>query len=73
MRDEDPDTLDYAYDLVESLASFWRRPLSLSDRQHDLEARWTAIARDMAEEYAQGASYEAQFSRVRPYADRRGW
>ncbi len=70
-RDEDADTLEYAHELVQSIAL--ARVLTRAEREHRLEARWYEVWRDVCEEYAQACSYDAQFTTVRPYAERRGW
>lgn len=72
LRGEDPDNVGYCYELIESLADVLARPLSLSQKQHRLEAMWLEIWRDVQEEYADAAAWDRE-NGCRPYADRRGW
>lgn len=72
LRGEDQDNLDYYYELIESLADVLARPLTLSQKQHRLEARWLEIWRDIQVEYADAAAWDRE-NGCRPYADRRGW
>jgi hypothetical protein len=73
LRSEDPDTLDYCFDLIDSLTGVLvKRPLSLSDKQARLEAFWLRLWKDMVEDYAESAAWDRERG-FRAYADRRGW
>ena len=68
-RSDDPEGTELALELVQSMAG--ARVLNRSEREHALEKFWSALYRDMAEEYAQAASWDRErgfFS----YGDRRG-
>lgn len=71
MRGEDPDNYAYCLELIQSLAL--ANPLTAAQKEQRLEAFWDALHREMAEEYAHGASYEAQFRTIQPYSHRRGF
>ena len=69
LRDDDPDNVGYAYELIISLAG--AQALTRSQIEHRLEAVWTDLYKDMAEEYAQAVSWDRERG-IGRYADRRG-
>lgn len=71
LRNEDPDTVQFAYELIQSMAPAWQWPLSMDRVEHRLEAFWVDTYRDMAKEYAQSAAWDRE-SGFSNYADRRG-
>lgn len=68
-RGEDPDTVAYCHELIQSIAL--ARVLTRAEREGQLEARWYEVWRDVQEEYAQGMSWDRE-SGFRSYADIRG-
>ena len=73
LRDEDPEQVADAKGLIHALyRSETFGYLRAGEVDSALERHWLACERDLAEEYAQAASFDAQFHTVRPYADRRG-
>ena len=73
LEGEDPETVEYAFDLIDSLADVLARPLSAGDKRRRLYARWVEVWRDVQEEYAQAAAWDRERGYARPYSDRRGW
>jgi len=69
-REDDPDNVAHALELVQSVAL--ARVLTRAQREQRLEKRWGEVWGDMVEEYAQAASWDRERG-FRPYADRRGW
>ena len=74
LRDEDPAQIAEAEGLVHSLYRSGTYGYIRADEVHrTLEQHWLSCERNLAEDYAQDASFDAQFHTVRHYADRRGF
>jgi hypothetical protein len=67
-REEDEENIAYALDLCRAL---WGASLAQFLGERMLEKIWLEQYRDMAEEYAQAASYARELGQLR-YEDRRG-
>ena len=70
LHNEDQDTVQFANELLQSLHGW--RVLTRPELEHQLEALWDDLYRDLAEDYAQAAAWDRErgFS---SYANRRGW